>query len=115
MDRFYYISFSDRREMLCLFDVRGDIVIVTTMIYHTIEQQVFKQYEYDYTYLHVTLQYTTSDMDKIMKSNKCYIDISITCLNANVQYIALYGAYSGYVYYIDIIYIFILFPKKYTH
>ena len=99
--------------MLCLFDVLGDMTIVSTMIYHTIEQQIFKTYV-DYSFLLVTLQYTTSDIDRIIISNKCYIDISITCLNANVQSIAVYGIYSGYVYYIDMKYIYTISQKLHT-
>jgi len=89
--------------MLCLFDVDGDIVIVTTMIYHTIEQQVFTKY-LQFRYLVVTLMYTTPDIDRfIYPYNKCYVDIFITCLNANVQQISLYGDYNGYVNYVGTI------------
>ena len=100
---FLYISVSDRSEMLCLFDVHGDIVIVTTMIYHTIEQQEFMKY-LQYRYLIVNLMYTTTDIDRfIYPYNRCYVDMFMTCLNVNVQQISWYGYFNGYVNYVRMI------------
>jgi hypothetical protein len=85
------------KDVLCKFKRIKDIVMVSTLVYHTIEAQTYAAMFLGSSNIWIMLKYPAYVKGQMLESGDyaCHMDIYVYCFGANIKEFTLFLVYPG--------------------